>query len=316
MGISRQQLENWAKALPAQKAEQALISIKSALQSYEWPQAIEYQGRLYGSYANGTNITEDGAADVMVLLKTVFVSNIWDQQRLIRDYCQTWYRYQDFQIDVKVAMEDFFGSATVTQSGEFFKLSAPALALKVNVLPCIMYLHFKGSDAGEDRFEGDAFLTSTDQGTQKSDDWIPSDLPPMGVGKTIAQGDTSLRWAKIFPRLHESNAGKKDEQTDLNYKPTVRIFKNIMEALAKDDAEVNITPYFLQCLLYNVPNELFTGEYENIIWNALDWLNSAVMDEFVCQNGCEYLFKGKDPKWQIEKATDFIEKIVDFWNNN
>ena len=316
MTISQEQLENWAREVSNEAAERSLASIEAALQSYEWPNGIEYQVRLHGSCANKTNLTDSSDAEVLILLKTVFISNVRAQQRLLAGYRQTWYRYQDFMIDVKIALEDAYGVSTVSESGEFFKLSSESLPLPVNVLPCIIYFRFKGADFSEDRLEGVSFLTTAEAGAQKQDDWMPSDIPIMGFGKIINQGNTTLRWARRFPQFHERNGCQKDENTGFRYKAMIRIFKSIRDVLVKTDADADISSFFLESLLYNVPDRLFAGDYADSFFAVLEWLSTAELDNFLCQNGCEYLFQCKSGQWQRAKAVAFIEKVTNSWNNS
>ena len=67
------------------------------------------------------------------------------------------------------------------------------------------------------------------------------------------------RWVVSFPQQHHQRGLKKEEATSNRFKRTIRMFKAARnrlvdkKVLTKDDAP----SYFIECLLYNVPNHLF-----------------------------------------------------------
>ena len=61
------------------------------------------------------------------------------------------------------------------------------------------------------------------------------------------------------------------------------------KALAKDDAP----SYFIECLLYNVPDRLFKRKLAPTYVAILDWLETAKLKGFQCQNGRVPLFGAK-----------------------
>ena len=73
--------------------------------------------------------------------------------------------------------------------------------------------------------------------------------------------------------------------------------------------------YFIECLLFNVPNDLFkkklAGSYESII----EFLLSANLQQFVCQNGKKELFGSHPDIWSQRKARRFINSLKRMWDN-
>ena len=70
------------------------------------------------------------------------------------------------------------------------------------------------------------------------------------------------RWVVSFPEQHHQRGLKKEKATDKQFKRTIRMFKAARNqlvskrVLTKEDAP----SYFIECLLYNVPDEsLRTG---------------------------------------------------------
>lgn len=60
------------------------------------------------------------------------------------------------------------------------------------------------------------------------------------------------RWVINHPRQHFDNGALKNARTAGLFKPTVRMFKNALSYPGH-----NFPGYFVECLLYNVPDELF-----------------------------------------------------------
>ena len=57
-------------------------------------------------------------------------------------------------------------------------------------------------------------------------------------------------------------------------------------ALTKDDAP----SYFIECLLYNIPDDLFAPKLAPAYTGILAWLKTAKLKDFQCQNGLVPLF--------------------------
>ena len=84
----------------------------------------------------------------------------------------------------------------------------------------------------------------------------------------------------------------------------------------------NIAPsYFLECLLYNIPNSYFIGNESEIFFKTLKWLyvNRANLSNLKCQNKIQNLF-GYDTsyfaynKWNTGNAIKFINVLAEIWD--
>lgn len=122
-----------------------------------------------------------------------------------------------------------------------------------------------------------------------------------------------------YPKQHKENGEEKSGNTNGNYKKTVRMFKNarnhIIDLKYIPD---NLAPsYFIECLLYNVPDEYFDGNESNCMFNVLKWLfnHRNSLGGMVCQNGITNLFGNSSTQWNTSDAKLFIEKLVYLWDN-
>src|SRR5262249_11357133 len=68
-----------------------------------------------------------------------------------------------------------------------------------------------------------------------------------------------------YPKMHSDNLSRKHQSTRQWFKPVVRIFKNIKSELVNDgQIAVDLAPsYYIEGLLYNVPDEQFGLSYAN-----------------------------------------------------
>jgi len=72
--------------------------------------------------------------------------------------------------------------------------------------------------------------------------------------------------------------------------------------------------YFIECLLYNVPNELFRPWLIQSYEDITDYLSTANLERFQCQNGKRELFGSMPDLWSLRKARRFIRALVHLWD--
>lgn len=132
-------------------------------------------------------------------------------------------------------------------------------------------------------------------------------------------------WGRIinYPKLHYSNGtGKNSIPLTKNlYKPIVRIFMNARNKILEGNSSLvgKFPSYFIECLLYYVPDSTYSGNYQTIYLGILRWLvNEFVADnhsKFTTQNGKDYLFGQLSVQWNEQDAVSFLESMIDLWEN-
>jgi len=126
------------------------------------------------------------------------------------------------------------------------------------------------------------------------------------------------RWVVNYPKLHYNNGVKKNAQSTTNgwYKPVVRLFKNARTYLINRHViATDLAPsYFLECLLYNVPDRNFGTSYQNTFYNVVNWLAKADCSPFLCQNEQLMLFGNSPEQWSTTKAKQFIGELIKLWS--
>jgi len=287
MGILESQLETWSHQGAVTTAKATHESIRNALDSYEWPNGVDFEVYLQGSYKNDTNIREDMDVDLVVQLNSIFHSNLSEEQKRYLRLSSVSYGWNDFRSDVLSALKGYYGSLTITEGNKSIKVKSSSGRLPADVVACAQYRKYINLKS-YDYVEGMTFWTRKES-----------------------------RQVINYPKIHYDNGVKKHQNTNNQYKPAVRMFKNIRNYLEENYHISNsLAPsYFLECLLYNVPNINFGDSYQNVFCNIVNWPNKANLVDFVCQNEQLKLFDNTPEQWSIYNARIFIQKLIELWNN-
>jgi hypothetical protein len=125
-----------------------------------------------------------------------------------------------------------------------------------------------------------------------------------------------------FPHEHEFNGAQKDKRTKGNFKAQVRLWKTLRliairePELTNDPEAVAARGYFIECLLYNVPDFLFSGDNLGFIFlKVLNYLSHANISTFVCQNRIWHLFNQGGEFWSAAEARRFVAAIAEVYAN-
>jgi hypothetical protein len=121
-----------------------------------------------------------------------------------------------------------------------------------------------------------------------------------------------------YPDQHSANCTAKHQATNKWFKPMVRILKNMRGKLVEDKIiEEGVAPsYYIEGLLYNVPNEKFGKSYEDSFVNSINWILEADRSKFVCANEQYYLlYENSLVTWRDSKCTKFLTAACDLWKH-
>jgi hypothetical protein len=121
-----------------------------------------------------------------------------------------------------------------------------------------------------------------------------------------------------FPKLHSSNLTVRHQATGSWLKPMIRIFKNLRSRLiAEGHLNAGVAPsYYLEGLLYNVPNEQFGASYSDCFIQCMNWLQGESNKSLlVCANEQYYLLReGSLVCWDPSNAELFLNAAIKAWN--
>lgn len=301
MSIPISQLTIWANQGATVSSQRTHESIRTALSHEKSPlEEMIKSGKikvyLQGSYKNDTNIRADSDVDIVVELTTVFSNNINERPQEERDlHNQTYenasYTWDELRRDTLIALELYYGRSYVDGSGnKSIKVFPNSGRLHADVVPVLNYRkyeYFKG--IGNFKYE---------EGVK---------FQHFGTKANIVN----------YPEQHYRNGANKHQATKGSFKHIVRIFKNARNYLVdKGHLEKGTAPsYFLQCLIYNVPDFHFTTDYSQTMFNVLNYLYATPHSGFVSQNSIIPLFGSNSDQWNIEDSGRTIGALVNLWNN-
>jgi len=303
MVIPRAQLETWAHQGATTTAVATHESIRYALETANTSgvKGRNFEIFLQGSYRNATNIYADSDVDVVVLSHEAFSrdpSRLTGVQRAMED--RDWallpmatYTWSDFRRDVLASLRAHYGAAGVHEGNKAIKVDGGNGRLTADVVPSI-----------DHRLYTSYGLTLA---------------VPRNHVDGITFWDRAGNQVVNFPKQHIDNGQAKNDlrRTNGNYKPTVRMFKNARRYLVeRGNLGQGVAPsYFVECLLYNVPDALFVADQQVAMRGILQWLNNANKLLFLCQNGQVLLFGLGASQWTMPNADALIAAMTTMWNN-
>jgi len=298
MAIPESQLETWSRQGATTTAKATHESIRAALDAGSSP--VRYKDievYLQGSYKNDTNIRGDSDVDVVVQLNSTFqhdLSELSPHEKSLYEaaFPNADYFWQNFRADVITALQNYYDSWTVDPGNKAIEVARNSGRLPAHVVPCIQYRKYHYFQSADDQLytEGIVFYGNRD-------------------GRRIIN----------FPKKHYDNGVTKNSPSRTNgwYKPVVRMFKNARTYLAGQRviSEELAPSYFLESLLYNVPDSAFGANFQTTFYQVVGWwLATAEKSRFVCQNEQYYLFGASPEQWSIADAEVFIAALATLWD--
>ena len=287
MAIPEAQLKTWSRQGATVGSADTYNSIKFALAQHNWPEGMDYDVYLQGSYPNHTNIRGSSDVDVVIESTGVSHSNLSQDEKQRLGIRRGHYGYKDFRNEVVVALISHYGARMVDVTGQkSIKIAASGNRLAADVVPCITYRRYYN--------------------------W-----------KVAANGITfwTLRSHEQiinYPKLHIANGAAKNSDTKTHYKPAIRMFKNARDKIVENTPALdgNYPSYFVECLLYNVPNRCFGNRFTQTYCDVVNFLLSQRRKDlagFWCQNGQQQLFGDLSTQWDITQAQEFIIQLRILW---
>lgn len=293
MTIPESQLDVWSKQGATVGSANTHSSLKTALDRHKWPAGMTYTTYLQGSYANATNIRGNSDVDLVVESRSVQYSNLTEGERRQMSLQPGAFRWADFRREVIAALVSYYGTNSVKPSNKSVKVLPDSAGnrLLADVVPCIKYVEYK---------DGTVY----------------------GEGITFWAQNPNEQ-IKNFPKHHLENGSAKNSLTQTGgwYKPSVRMFKNARERIigGDDTRRKQFPSYFVECLHYNVPSNLYGKGYQSTYLGVIEYLarvlSTADSDRFVCQNYKRWLFGAGSTQWNKSDAQAFVAHLIHLWNS-
>lgn len=299
MSIPETQLDKWSHQGSITQSSTTYNSIKNVLKAHATPYAAKrFNVFLQGSYGNNTNIYAESDVDIIIQLNDCFREDLTDLREDEKTaykstFREATYTHVDFKRDVLSTLIKQYGSA-VMAGDKAIAIDASGSRRKADVIVAIQfrrYIKFRSSNDSS-YIEGICFWN--------------------GRGEMIVN----------YPRQHSANLTAKHQASSERLKPMVRVFKNMRSRMIDNGLiEPGIAPsYYLECLLYNVPNEVFKSTYQKCVVNILNWYyqynQNANNAHLICANEQYPLLRdNSNTCWTKRNCDAFVNAAVELWNN-
>ncbi|MFZ1495685.1 MAG: nucleotidyltransferase [Saprospiraceae bacterium] len=302
MAIPERQLETWSNQGAVQTSANTHKSVTSCIEKVNWNSDVNYETYLQGSYPNYTNIYGNSDVDLVVEFRSIFSKNLnklTETQRNEFDtkYADAKYSLSSFKEAVIKQLKLCYGDNNVVVGNKAILVKGDGNRLDCDVIVCNPYRNYISFSANSENYiEGIIFRT---------------------------EHETPNRNIINYPKVHLKNGSIKNQQenTKGNFKPTVRILKNMKAAMiGKGYIAKTLAPsYFLECLIYNSDNSNFCyNTYSQIATSIINQFSNDIkngkMANYLVQNEQDNLFGTKDQQWNMADATLFVNQLIKFWN--
>lgn len=296
MPIPENQLDTWARQGAVTTSASSYQIIRNALLAAGTGYADKsVEVFLQGSYGNDTNVYAESDVDVVIRLDSLFY---YDDSKLdaagktaferLHPGGPAQYEFHAFYADVLKQLRTAFG-ADVVPGAKAIKVNGRGNRRPTDVLVSVDFRNYHSVSAGTGEIytRGLCFFTSSGR-------------------------------IENFPKQHCENCTAKHQATNGWFKPTVRILKNMRNRMVDVGLiQKTIAPsYYLEGLLYNVPNDKFGSSYEDTFVEAYNWIVNADRTQFVCAHEEYYLLRdGFQVTWPTADGEAFLVALGKFWKD-
>ena len=281
---------NWSKG--PQKTETDRIEntkrvISEAIKNDENLNSRNIKIFVQGSYKNSVNVRKDSDIDIGVLCSDTFYYVFNDED--IKEYQKEFispatYSYYQFKNDVETALVKRFGRENVKRGKKAFNIKSSSTRVDADVSAFFEHRRYYAKD----KYHQEVEMISDDN--QEIVNW---------------------------PEQHYENGVAKNDETLRRYKRTVRIFKKLNNVMEENKiiSENIISSFFIECLIWNVPNKYFNYDnHYDRVKEVIRYLyhqtkNDNNLNEWGEVSELKYVFRGVNRS--VTDANDFVLKA---WN--
>jgi hypothetical protein len=295
MTISEDQLETWAHQGSITQSKLTYDRIKHVLNDQGSPfYRYAFDIFLQGSYGNDTNVWADSDVDIIIRLTSIYYfddTQLNDPDKINFQMGSTpglGYSFNAFKSEVLQWLRTNLGG-TVNEGKKAIDVPGNHSRRDADVLVCVDHRHYRTHPTVDiaDYTEGICFWT------------------------------TDMRKIVNYPKQHSKNCTLKHQATSSRFKANVRILKNMRNKMMKNSQIVQgLAPsYFLEGMLWNVPNQNFVYRYDDTFANYMAWLEQCDSTSLTCANSEHWLLRnGHSVCWSQKAFDQFRTELIKFWN--
>lgn len=294
MAIPESQLQTWSTQGSISQSAATYDTIKNALNDSSSPfYSKDFSIFLQGSYGNNTNVWKDSDVDIIIRLNQTFYSDLSQLDEGAKHsfdsmHPNVQYGFHQFRTEIINWLIKHFGSDV--------KPGRKAIFVKGNngrrdadVLVCAKLRRYrKWSTGADDQYdEGICFF-------------LPDNTRVIN-----------------FPEQHRNNCISKHQNSNEWFKKTVRVYKNMRNRMVEDGylADGMAPSYFIEGMLWNVPNSKFELTFEDSFVNSFNWVTNSDKTQLACANDLFWLIReGGGNCWKPADFEMYIAAVKKYWN--
>ena len=254
---------------------------------------MDFSISLQGSYGNDTNVWKDSDVDIIIRLNQSFYSDLSRLEQGAKGnfdstYLDVQYGFSEFRTQVITWLTKHFGTDV--------KPGKKAIFIKGNngrrdadVLVCAKLRRYRKGSTGTD------------------------DQHDEGICFFLQDKTRVIN----FPEQHRDNCTTKHQNSEEWFKKVVRVYKNMRNRMVEEGylAEGVAPSYFIEGMLWNVPNSAFGVSFEDSFVNSFNWLNNSDKTQLACANDLYWLIReGEGKCWKPADSETYIAAVRKYWN--
>ncbi|MFJ5976364.1 nucleotidyltransferase domain-containing protein [Pseudarthrobacter oxydans] len=243
----------WEAQGSVDASSRTYTSVKTALDRSAELRRLQYEVFLQGSYANATNTRGDSDVDVVVMLTSTYMPETsrlsgGEQQKYASDRIPGTTSSVDFRSLVEQALRNYYDTGLVDPKNKCIKVKKRDGYVDADVVPAMQQRLFTRYPS----LDGATYVE--------------------GISITPLQGARLVN----YPKEQIKNGQAKNAQADGNYKATVRQVKRLRrKAVSLGLLGADVAPgYLLECLISNVPDELFVNNPSERLLKVMAYLQN------------------------------------------
>ncbi|MCA1434679.1 nucleotidyltransferase [Bradyrhizobium sp. BRP20] len=288
MAIEERQLETWANHPSSKQFTDTYQSIRANLLDPAAPYPVKnVQVFLQGSYGNDTNVYGDSDVDIVLQHTGAFY---YDSSRLTPKDLEAFktiypkdadYGYPQFKQHAEAWITRLYNDTRLGQKAVF--VPGNNGRRNADILVCESFRRYNSTY--DSYHNGVAFFSG---------------------GKRIEN----------FPKQHSDNLTAKHQATNNNFKRMVRVFKNMRNSMIEKKllAEGIAPSYFIEGMLWNVPNDRFFGNYREMWAACFNWVNSNDPSNLTTGSGMHWLVRDNENVcWPSANFQTFTAALKKYW---
>jgi hypothetical protein len=288
--ISEEQINRWANPPSETEGERCTNAITQVTDALRGHFGSDISFIRQGSHHNHTNIRLDSDVDIVVVHSATFfpdISGLTEADKQLHDRYRTpaTYSYGQFKEEVNNVLQKKFGLVNTQRKNKCIRVNGNSSRVNADVVPAFPYRRYRSHGV----------------------------VAAEGIGLFP---DNEFTIIHSFPKHHYDNGVAKNDRTSKAFKSVVRIFKNVRNDLSDKGflRGGDMPSFFIECLVWNVPNSFFTGEtyrddalaVSSKIWS--DMKDAIVANEYAEVCDLRWLFKGS-PHHTHARAQDFALQV-------